>query len=159
MGSLDRHLAPDEGVLFQTRLHPMVFSGAASFAAFVFGVVMLVILRNDLPPGTVRTMLWVGAATAGMAFVAPALRWWHSGFAVTSRRVLVTGGLLWTTAIEVPHGDGAVEVDQTLGGRLLGYGTLYLGRMPFPRVARAVTLCDEARRLAPAAARARGRER
>jgi hypothetical protein len=157
MGSLDRHFDPDEQVVFRTRLHPMVFSGAIGFAAFAIGVAVLVIVRNPLAPDTIRTLLGTALALAVAGFVAPFLRWRLGELAVTSRRVLVCQGLLTGHTVEFPHGEEAVHVSQTLGGRLLGYGTVHIGEFAFPRVAQAVTLQGAVRRAASPSVRARAR--
>src|SRR2546428_363530 len=61
MGYVDRHLGPQERVVFRTRLHPIVFSNAVGFAAFVIFAATMVILHNDLAPATVR-LVSLGAA-------------------------------------------------------------------------------------------------
>src|SRR5262245_47489888 len=157
MGSLDRTLDPDEQVVFRTRLHPVVFSGAIGFAAFAVGVAILVIVRNPLEPDTVRTLLEAALALAVAGFVAPFLRWRLAEVAGTSRRVLVSQGLLTARTVEFPHGEEAVHVSQTFGGRILGYGTVHIGEFAFPRVAHATALHDAVRRAASPAARARAR--
>jgi len=149
MGSLDRHLDADERIVFRTRLHPVVFTGAVGFAAFVIGVAALVVVRNPLAPGTARTLLLGGLAVAAGGFVMPVLRWRRTEFAVTPRRLLATVGLLPARVVELRHGEAAVEVEQTLGGRLLGYGTVVLGDVVFHRVARALVLQAAVPRAVP----------
>jgi len=148
MGSLDRYLDADERIVFRTRLHPVVFTGAVGFAAFVIGVAALVVVRNPLAPGTARTLVWGALAVAAGGFVMPVLRWRRTEFAVTPRRLLVTVGPLPARLVELRHGE-AVDVEQTLGGRLLGYGTVVLGDVAFHRVARALVLQAAVLRAVP----------
>jgi membrane protein YdbS with pleckstrin-like domain len=140
VGYVDSRLAPDEEVVARTRLHPVVFAGAAWFAAFVAGVTTLIVVRNALPREVVA-QLWLAAAAAVAAgFVPPLLRRRSSEFAVTTQRLLVRLGVLPRT-LELPLSEvERAEVHQTLGGRLLGYGTLHVaGRgdrlESFPRLA------------------------
>src|SRR5579885_2281340 len=104
MGYVDKHLGPGERVIFRTRLHPVLFNGAARFSAFVVLGVIAVILAS---------------------FVTPFARWRTSEFAVTDRRVLIKVGLLSVHTVELLlQKVEAIGVDQTFIGRLLDYGTL-----------------------------------
>jgi uncharacterized membrane protein YdbT with pleckstrin-like domain len=142
MSYIDRHLVPDEQVVFRTRLHPIVLGSTITFAACVVGATVLIIVRNELAPETVR-LLWLAAAGVILVSLAPpVLRWRTSEFAVTNRRVLVKIGLLSVHTVELllPKVE-AMSVDQSFAGRVLGYGTLRLSGSGgtvevFPRVAR-----------------------
>ena len=156
-------LAADEEVVFHTRLHPIVFGGTVTFAAFVIGVTALIVVRNDLPSSTVL-LLWLAAAGIIVAsFAPPLLRWRASTFTLTNRRVLARTGLFRAHLLEVPWGRlEALEVEQSLAGRALGYGTLRVAekRGPvevFQRVGGVVELRAAAARHAPGSARARAR--
>ena len=125
MSYVDRHLGPDERVVYRTRYHMILFGGALWFTAIVFGIVALIVHRNDLPPETVRRLWLAGAAVAASGFISPFARWRTSEFAVTTVRVIAKTGIVSVHTIELllPKVE-AVEVDQSLAGRLLGYGTL-----------------------------------
>lgn len=125
MSYIDRHLTPDETVVFRTRLHPVIFAGTAFFAACVIGIVALIVARNELTPDTVRLLWLAGIVIALGSFFTPVLRWRTSEFAVTTSRVLVKVGLLSVHTLELmlPKVE-AITVDQPIAGRLLGYGTL-----------------------------------
>jgi hypothetical protein len=146
MRHVDRHLGPGEQVVFRTRLHPVVFAGSLGFALFVAGATALIIARNELAPSTIRWMLLAALAIIVVSAAPTALRWWASDFAVTNRRLLARVGLRRADVVEVSGpGPSAVLVEQTLVGRLLGYGTVRLAAggahaEVFPRVARAVAL-------------------
>src|SRR5262245_34702872 len=114
MDALESQLAPDEPVVFRTRLHPVVFSGALGFAACAVGIAILIVVRNELSPETVRTLLLIGVLLAAAAFVGPGLRWRLAEFAVTSRHLLVSGGLFSRQVDKFSLDQDAVEVDQTL---------------------------------------------
>ncbi|HYR95621.1 MAG TPA: PH domain-containing protein [Candidatus Binatus sp.] len=163
MGYIEKHLAPGEEVAFRTRLHPVIFAGTVVFAACVIGVTALVVARNDLAPETVRLLWLAAAAIIVVSFTPPWLRWRTSEFAVTNRRVLVKVGLLSIHTIELllPKVE-AIGVDQTLAGRVFGYGTLRIvgtgGTVEaFPRVAHPQALREAVVRQAPGSAVSRAR--
>src|SRR5437899_11885076 len=123
MGYIVKHLAPGGRVLFRTRLHPVIFAGTVAFAAFVLGVVGLIVSRNELTARTVA-LLWLAGVIIAIGSLLPlSVRWQTSAFAVTDRRVRVKVGLLSVRTLELPLPKvEAIGVDQTTGGRRLGYG-------------------------------------
>ncbi len=148
MSYVDRHLAGQERVVFRTRLHPTIFGNAVGFAAFVIFAATMITLHNELAPATVRLVCLGAAALAALGFVSPLVTWRTSEFAVTDRRVMIKVGLLSVHTVELLNPKvEAIGVDQTLAGRLLGYGTLRItgtgGTVEaFPRVARPDALRD-----------------
>src|SRR3989449_9917523 len=163
MGYIEKHLAPGEQVVFRTRLHPVIFAGTAALAAFVLGVVGLIVSRNELTARTVA-LLWLAGVIIAIGSLLPLyVRWQTSEFAVTDRRVLVKVGLLsvHTPELLLPKVQ-AIGVDQTNGGRLPGHGTLrHLGTgasvETFARVAQPQALREAVVRQAPPATAARTR--
>jgi uncharacterized membrane protein YdbT with pleckstrin-like domain len=163
MPALDQYLAPDETVVLRTRLHPVVFGNAATFALFTVAVVVLIIARNDLAARTIG-LLWLGAAgLVVVSSVPPVLRWRASAFAVTNRRVLAQVGIFSPRVIEAPLGrGGGVRIEQNMWGRLFDYATLALvgpdGAVEsFPQVARAAALRDATARRTTGSSAARGK--
>lgn len=161
MGAPAISLEPGEEIVFRTRLHPMVLGGTVGFAAFVLGVVALIVARNELPAPTVVRLWAAGAAVAALALAPPLARWWTSEFAVTRRRLLVRVGLIRGPRLALPIGEiEEIGVERTLGGRLLGYGTLHIvpsrgDEELFPRVAAAEALHEAVVRERRAAGPAR----
>ena len=163
MSYIDRHLAPGEQVVFRTRLHPVIFAGTLTFAAFVLAAVTLIVNRNELAGQTVL-LLGVAGVLIVLGSLAPLwLRWKSSEFAVTDRRVLVKVGLLSVHTLELllPKVE-AIGIDQTIWGRMLGYGTLRVtgtgGTVEaFARVAHPQGLREAVVRQAPGSPGARKR--
>jgi membrane protein YdbS with pleckstrin-like domain len=125
MSYLAKRLAPDEPVVFHTRLHAVVFSGALELAVVVTGVLGLLIRHNDLAPATVRQLCLAGTAIVVLGALPGWLRWWTSEFAVTSRRVMVKIGFVSVHTLELLLAEiESIAVDQSMLGRMLGYGTL-----------------------------------
>ena len=71
----------------------------------------------------------------------PLIEYWTSEFAVTNKRVIMKVGLIRRETLELNlQRIESVNVDQSLMGRLLGYGTVTIigtggTREPFPRIA------------------------
>jgi Bacterial PH domain len=126
---IEPFLDADEKVTARARLHVAVFTGAATLAAVSLAVAGLIVARNPLRPESVRLVWLVAAVVAASGFVSPVMRWLATEVAVTDRRVLAVTreGLGRPRALELPFQDMAeVEVERTVAGRLLGYGTLRL---------------------------------
>ncbi len=127
--------APGEHVWLESRRHGIVLARAfaRSFALLALGMVLL-------------ALGWpVSAAGAGLALLAALLavaavwRWERTTVVVTTEKLFVVHGILRRRAAAVRLARvGAIEVEQTLLGRLLGYGTILAGELeidyvPAPR--------------------------
>jgi uncharacterized membrane protein YdbT with pleckstrin-like domain len=135
MSYVDDTLLPGEQVTFRTHLHWLIFARAAWVLAI--GLITLVLGHN-----------WTPAVWFGGAFLLLGLIGWlgayiqrrTSEFAVTNKRVIVKMGVLRRRTIEMLLRQiEALEVNQTLLGRMLGYATvLIIGtggtREPFDNV-------------------------
>lgn len=75
------------------------------------------------------------AAIAAVTAVRGVWRWERTRVVVTNRRLVVVEGTLRRREATVALGGGsAVEVEQSLAGRLLGYGTICAGELEVPYV-------------------------
>jgi uncharacterized membrane protein YdbT with pleckstrin-like domain len=154
-------LAPGEQVLIRARTHPVVFAGTIGFAAFVVGAVWLIIVRNELSSSAIVQLCLGAAGVVLIGFISPILRWRHAECLVTNRRLLLRTGLFRTRTREVAL--PAIEhvgVDESMIGRLLGYGTLQVvagdGTVDvFPRVQRAPAVREAIARQLPRGGRPR----
>jgi uncharacterized membrane protein YdbT with pleckstrin-like domain len=123
VGYVERHLLPNERVLYKTRLHWVLFVKPGSLV--VAGVALAVLL--SLGPGP--EWLWgLGAlpALAGLAWgLVRLVELVTSEFAVTSTRLIFKVGLVarYTTELLLAKVE-AVGITQGLPGRLLNYGDL-----------------------------------
>ncbi|HKA28714.1 MAG TPA: PH domain-containing protein [Candidatus Binatia bacterium] len=126
MRGVGAQLEPGERVLFETRQHPMAFSGAAGMALCVVLVVFLLIRHNDLPPATEAQIAVVGLLV-GLAAALPALlRWRHTTLALTDRRLLVSAGGFRRRELAIPLGPAVLEQEPGLTGKLLDHGTVFM---------------------------------
>ena len=123
MGYVERHLLPNEQVVYKTRLHWILFLKSALLIAV--GIALSVVLsRVPNPP-----WLWY----VGLVPVALGLFWAFvhfvelitSEFAVTSSRLIFKVGLIARYTTELLLGKvESIGVNQGLTGRLLNYGDL-----------------------------------
>ncbi len=84
----------------------------------------------------------VALALAALGALRAVLAWDRTRVLVTRERVVVVHGLLRrrTAAVALSPG-GALEVDQGLVGRLLGFGTVIAGDLEIPYVADPRSVC------------------
>ena len=123
MGYVERHLLPNERVLYKTRLHWIMFIRPALLA--LVGVALTVVLWHVQNPG----WLWY----VGLAVVVVAILWalvhhielMTSEFAVTTARVIFKVGLIarYTTELLLIKVE-SIGVNQSLTGRVCNYGNL-----------------------------------
>lgn len=125
MSYIDKILEPGETVSHVTRVHWRIYLPAAGLLLLAIGALAL---------STVVAAQLVAAARGAAAILAVlALASWLRAFlcrsttelAVTDRRVIVKSGLFRRHTIEMNMSKvESVDVDQTIMGRILGYGTV-----------------------------------
>ena len=75
-------------------------------------------------------------------WIRPFIDRWTSEFAITNKRVIMKIGLIWRKSLEMNLSKiESVNVDQTIMGRILGYGTITIigtggTRESFPRISK-----------------------
>ena len=123
MSSLDAQLLAGERIVQRSRPHWILFGGPllVGLAGVVLGAALQI---------TQHDYWYAGAAVVGLALllaIAPALQYLGSEFAITDKRVVARLGLLQRRSLETLLSKiEAIEVEQELTGRLLGYGTLII---------------------------------
>jgi uncharacterized membrane protein YdbT with pleckstrin-like domain len=125
MDYVTRVLQPGESVILTTRLHPIIFLPAALW--LVVAVVLLIValtLSGDFRIGgeALAVFCLIFAIAAGI----PALiRRISTELAVTDRRVIYKSGVLARHTLEMNRSKvESVDVDQSVLGRLCGFGTI-----------------------------------
>lgn len=112
---VQNNLIAGEQIVYQTKVHPIVF---VSPALFVIGGIVFGIL--GMPPAG-AVFLAIGVAMFVIAWV----RQWSSEFAVTNKRVIIKVGFISRRTIEINMSKvESVEIIQDIFGRLLNYGTI-----------------------------------
>jgi hypothetical protein len=116
---IDETLLPDEHVVYRTALHWIVF--ARPVLVLIGGVVLLIAFPGvPLAGGPV---LLLGA----LLLIAPLVAFWSTELGVTNKRMIVKVGFIRRRTLELLLRQvEALSVDQSLGGRLLDYGSITL---------------------------------
>jgi uncharacterized membrane protein YdbT with pleckstrin-like domain len=124
---------PEEQVRLDERRHAVVLAGplVRALALACAGLVALWLGWPVSPAGAV--LLALGALLA----VRAVWRWERTHVVVTSEKLFVVHGTLRRRAAAVRLSKvGAVELEQSLAGRMLGYGTVTAGGLEIEYVAR-----------------------
>lgn len=141
-----RYLAPGEEVQLEARPHgvALVLPLARAILVAAAGASLVVVGPSGswlLPP--LGAGLLGGAAVLALAAV---LRWDRTVLVLTTEKLFVIHGVLSRRAATVRLARvGALEVEQSLLGRVLGYGTIVAGSLEIPYVARPDDVCRLAR--------------
>ena len=116
MRYVNRVLQPDETIVLDARLHPIIYLTVLLIASLQFGVEVKMILQV----AALIVLLF-----AAWAWVRAAIRQVTTELAVTDRRVIYKCGLFSRHTLEMNRSKvESIDVDQSLLGRLLGFGTI-----------------------------------
>lgn len=119
MSYVQEHLNPGEAVVYQTTLHPIVFT-----AGSLLGLLSLMFFSDATLAAAGGFFLFLGA----LVLLATWLRFTSSEFVVTTSRVIIKTGWLSRKTLELQLAKvEALSVEQGLLGQILDYGTLIVG--------------------------------
>ena len=118
-------MQPEETVVHASRLHGLIFLPAF----FVLLVALVFLVLSAKVEGEFHLVLeWVAAVIAGLALIAwlrAFIRQVTTEVAITDRRIIYKAGLLARHTQEMNLSKvESVDVNQSILGRLLGYGTI-----------------------------------
>ena len=136
---------PDEQVCFDARRHGVVLARPLAQAGGLAGAgAVLLVQRWPLQlPGAALVVL------AAAVCLRAVWRWERTRLVVTTEKVYLINGTLHRRAKAVRLGAvDAVEIDQSLLGQLLGYGTVVVGPLSIGHIAEPSQLCRLVERLA-----------
>jgi uncharacterized membrane protein YdbT with pleckstrin-like domain len=141
MSYVEKVLQPGETVLARTRLHWFVY--LAGWVYFITGLTLTIVAWTLAPTDT-----YVALAVAVVFGALTLAAWLHAWIrrvttelAVTDHRVIYKTGILSRRTIEMNRSKiESVDVEQSMTGRLFGYGTIIVrgtgGSLePFPNIA------------------------
>ena len=116
---IDETLLPDEHVVYRTALHWIIFARGA--LVLIAGVALLIAVPH-VP------LLGAAVVLAGaLMLIPPLIDYQTTELGVTNKRMIVKVGFVRRRTLELLLRQvEALSVDQTLGGRMLGYGTITL---------------------------------
>ena len=138
-------LEQEEQVCLDARRHGIVLVRPLSRAAAlaVLGIVAILLGWPASLAGAVLLLVAAGVATLAV------WRWDRTHVVVTTEKVFVVHGVVRKRAAAVRLARiGTVEVEQSLLGRLLGYGTVVLGELEIDGVPDPLEVCGLVQRLA-----------
>ncbi|HWK85250.1 MAG TPA: PH domain-containing protein [Caldimonas sp.] len=120
MSYIDRNLIAGERVVYRTRLHWLVYA-----VPVLFSVVVLLPIAWFLASGSWQGFAWVPLALVLVVLLPAVVKRQSSDFAVTNKRVMMKSGVFTTRSVELLLNKiEAIAVDQSLLGRLFGYGDI-----------------------------------
>ena len=138
-------LQPGEQICFESRRHGVVLARPflKAFAFCILGVVLLV-------GGTPALVLGaVALAFAALVAVRAAWRWERTHLVVTTEKLAIVRGTVRRRTAVVPLDSvDVLDLEQSLPGRLLGYGTVVAGPLAIDGVSRPKDVCRLLSRLA-----------
>jgi PH (Pleckstrin Homology) domain-containing protein len=133
MSYVDANLVPGETVIYETRLHWIVMLGHLLVGILLFDVPGLILLgyalnHKEIEQQTLHLMEGGGIALLIIGVIIifmGAVRRNATEMAVTNRRVVIKTGLASRKTIEMMLNKvESIEVTETAGGRMLGYGSI-----------------------------------
>lgn len=138
-------IRPEEHVCLDARRHTVVLARPLMRAVLLAaGGILLLALPWPVP--ALGALLLVVAALGALVAV---VRWDRTRFVVTTEKVFLVHGVTRRRASAVMLSSlRLVALDQTLPGRMLGYGTLQAGPLEVEYVPRAKHVRDLVERLA-----------
>lgn len=138
-------IRPEEHVCLDARRHTVVLARPLSRAVLLAAGGIL-LLTLSWPVSAAGALLLVVAAVGALVAV---LRWDRTRFVVTTEKVFLVHGVTRRRASAVMLSSlRLVALDQSLPGRLLGYGTLQAGPLEVDYVPHARRVRDLVERLA-----------
>lgn len=132
-GYVDMVLTADETVIHRAAVHWVVYAGGVAWIALAivaFAASSFYGARLDVSVGGVsyHPLTWLGyvlLALGGLLLMGAALERWTTELAITSKRAIAKVGFIRRETWEINASKiESVEVDQSILGRLLGYGTV-----------------------------------
>jgi len=127
MGYVEKVLLPGERVIYTTGLHWLVYGRAIFFLTVAVLLALFSIANSSLSPyaegGLALAALF--ALLGLVSFIAAAIRRASTELAVTDQRVILKRGVIARHTIEMNRSKvESVDVDQSVLGRIFGYGTV-----------------------------------
>ncbi len=129
MSYVTRVLQPGERIIHEAGLHWVIFTRAIIGAIICIILVVSAMYTAGNQTQYLSLALWIAAAILALLALSAGLvafvRRATTEFAVTDHRVIYKTGLLGRHTLEMNRSKvESVDVDQSIPGRLLGYGTI-----------------------------------
>jgi uncharacterized membrane protein YdbT with pleckstrin-like domain len=121
---IDEYLLPTERRVIRVRYHwASIWKDLTQTALFVL---LMVVIERYLPDGVlVDNVTFYLALVAVLRFTVLTVLWWTERIVVTDKRVMLSKGIITHNLGMMPLSKVTdLTFQRTLGGRMLGYGTL-----------------------------------
>jgi uncharacterized membrane protein YdbT with pleckstrin-like domain len=128
MRYVKRVLQPNEAIFYTAQLHWRIYIRCVFLLVIAIILAFLAMTLTGPQPGF-SLALWIGAGMFLLLALAAGLRAFvrraTTELAITDHRIIYKTGLLRRHTLEMNRGKvESVDVDQTILGRILGYGTI-----------------------------------
>jgi membrane protein YdbS with pleckstrin-like domain len=121
--AVNRYLLPNEQQVITVRRHPAVLIGPCLLTLgglILAGLLTVTVLHGN---GPLVTVVWIAWLALFVWMIWKAVNWAVDFFVVTSRRILLTSGLLTRKVAMMPLTKVTdMSFQRSFAGRLLGYG-------------------------------------
>jgi uncharacterized membrane protein YdbT with pleckstrin-like domain len=140
MSYVDKSLAPDEQVVFRTRLSRIMFVWPVLIALIALGLLFIQSTPVRYAAAGVLALALLFILARYMSFIS-------SEFAVTNRRVIIKVGVLRRRTLELQRAKvEAIAVNQGIAGRIFGYGDIVVTgtggtKEPFHQIGAPLKFC------------------
>jgi uncharacterized membrane protein YdbT with pleckstrin-like domain len=129
MGYVDQNLITGENVAYRARLHWILFVKPVLIAIVVIAFAVLLFYAANLPDRiSTQTLTLVGIGVLvilAIPFLTAFVKWHSAEFAVTNKRVILKTGFVQSKTAEMfLNKIESVGVEQSIGGRILGFGSI-----------------------------------
>lgn len=116
MGYIDQNLMSGERIVYQTKLHWIIYTWPALWL-----IIFIVLLMSD-STSVFAPLFFVASLIHG---IYAKLSMSSSEFAVTNKRILIKVGIISRNSLEIllSKTEG-IQVNQDIGGRIFNYGTI-----------------------------------
>jgi uncharacterized membrane protein YdbT with pleckstrin-like domain len=124
---VNKYLLPHEQRVITVRKHPAVLAGP--IALTVVGLIVAALVSDTifLHDSTMLLVVWVAWALLALWLLGKFGEWFVNHFVVTSRRMLLTSGLVTRKVGMMPLAKVTdMTFERSLLGQILGYGTFIL---------------------------------
>ncbi len=135
MSYIDGNLLAGEHVVYRTRLHWLLFTVPVLFTAVVLSPIAWLLANSSW-----HSLAWIPLGLGLLILIAAFIKRQSSDFAVTNKRVMMKLGVFRTRSVELLLSKvEAIAVNQSLPGRLFGYGDIVITgsggtKEAFPRI-------------------------
>jgi uncharacterized membrane protein YdbT with pleckstrin-like domain len=125
MGYLESILGADEHIIFATRRHWLVIAGTIITSAILSIIVIAAAVILITPSGGLSLLLLLLLTIPVGRLLTTYLDWWNEQYIVTNRRIIQLEGVFNKHVIDSSlEKVNDVVMDQSMMGRLLGYGDI-----------------------------------